>query len=320
MQRASGLLLLVLLFGGVAWCDSADPGAVRSLAGVRVAITIDDIPRHGDLAPGISREGVSRRIIKALKDNGVAGAYGFTNGTFQRKHPEQISILKEWLAGGYSLGNHTWHHSDLDKMSVSAYEADIAKQDRLLQSLASYSPLVRHRLMFRYPYLNEGNTLAKRNAIRAYLAERGYRIAEVTADYYDWAWTDAYSRCLDRDDNKSVSWLKTHVIEAANRHLHQSEDVAKLLFNRDIAQILLIHASVFNAITLQSILESWRAHGVQFISLDEALADPVYTLNPNLPYADGRNFLEQMALARNVNIDKFRDPTYTIERLAQVCN
>jgi peptidoglycan/xylan/chitin deacetylase (PgdA/CDA1 family) len=166
--------------------------------------------------------------------------------------------------------------------------------------------------------MDEGNTQAKRNAVRAYLATHGYRIAQVTIDYSDWAWTDAYTRCFGKHDNKTVQWLKDHIGDSADRHLDDSERNTRLLFKRDIPQILLIHIALFNTFTLDKILKDWRARGVQFISLDEALSDPVYAIDPRLTYEGGRTFLEQIAEARDVEIVE-EDPKYSTDRLNQIC-
>jgi len=261
----------------------------------------------------------ARALIAALKANGIGNAYGFTNGNFMEEHPEEIAIFKQWLSAGYPLGNHTYNHPNLNQISTRAYIANIAKQDRLLAALANFSPLTKKRRVFRYPYLDEGNTLKKRNAVRAYLAKNGYRIAEVTTDYYDWAWTDAYTRCLAQHDDKSVAWLKDHVIDSADRHLRGANELSQLLFKRRIPHILLVHDGSFDTVTLGAILKHWHAQGVQFVSLDEALADPVYQINPNLAYSDGRNFLEQIAESRGIDASSFDDSTYTIERVNEVC-
>ena len=296
-----------------------DSTAADQLSGpVKVAITVDDIPEHGDLPPGISREDVSRRLLKVFKENGIDKVYGFTNGTFMDDSPEEMGILKEWLIAGYPLGNHTYNHPNLNSVTTSSFLADIAKQDRLLRTLATFSPLIQKRHMFRYPFLDEGRTLAKRNAVRSYLASNGYRIAEVTIDYDDWAWTDAYARCVAKHDDKTVQWLKDHVGESADRSLRDSETNAKLLFKRQIPQILLIHIALFNNLTLDKILKDWRANGVQFVSLDEALSDPAYAINPNYVYEGGRGFLEQIAEARKISIAE-EDPAYSIEGLNKIC-
>jgi hypothetical protein len=47
---------------------------------MRVAVTVDDLPAHGDLLPGVSRMDLTRGVLKALKDNGLTQVYGFANG------------------------------------------------------------------------------------------------------------------------------------------------------------------------------------------------------------------------------------------------
>jgi len=42
---------------------------------------------------------------------------------------------------------------------------------------------------FRFPFLHEGDSYEKRNAVRQYLHERKYQLAPVTIDSNDWAWT-----------------------------------------------------------------------------------------------------------------------------------
>jgi peptidoglycan-N-acetylglucosamine deacetylase len=292
------------------------PHSTASLKGVKVAITVDDLPTHGDDFPGIDRDAISRDILRALADNNVKGAWGFTNKAWGAN---EVAIFKEWLSAGYPLGNHTYTHPDLNHVSVRAYTSNIARQDRLLASLANFSPLIAKRKVFRYPYLDEGSTLAKRNAVRRYLSSNGYRVAEVTVDYMDWAWTDAYSRCRDQKDEKSIEWLRAHVNEAADRSLIDSVGMAKKLFNRDIDQILLIHIGAFDALTLDGILREWRSKGVILIPLEEALADPVYQINPNLTYDGGLTFLEQVGEARKFDAEAFTETTYTMESLAKVC-
>ena len=309
--------LLVIVRAAAAGGDPLAPD--RPLGPTQVAITIDDIPDHGDLLPDMSRMAIAKGLIGILKSNGVDHAYGFTNGNFMDDHPEEIAIFKEWLTAGYPLGNHTYDHPNLNEITTRAYIADIAKQDRLLAMLAGFSPLIKQRRVFRYPYLDEGNTLKKRNAVRTYLARNGYRIAEVTTDYYDWAWTDAYTRCLSQHDDKSIAWLEGHVVDSADRHLRSANGVSELLFKRRIPHILLIHDGSFDVLTLDAILKQWRKEGVQFVSLDVALADPVYQINPNFAYSDGRNFLEMIADSRHVGIDALHDSLYTIERINAVC-
>lgn len=309
------LALTVLLAGGPCFAQST-PWSATSLSGVKVAITVDDLPTHGDPFPGIDRDAISRQILTALADNHAKGVYGFTN---QAWDASELAIFKEWLGAGYPLGNHTYSHANLNRVGASAFTGDIARQDRVLASLASFSPLIARRRIFRYPFLDEGDTLARRNDVRGYLFGKGYRVAEVTIDYLDWTWTDAYTRCRINNDQKSIQWLRTHVNEAADRYLSHSVEMARNLFHRDVDQILLIHIGAFDALTLDGILREWRSKGVQLISLEEALTDPIYRINPNLAYDGGLTFLEQIGEATKFDMRPFAETTYTIESLNKVC-
>ncbi len=91
------------------------------------------------------------------------------------------------------------------------------------------------------------------------------------------------------------------------------------MFHRDIAQILLVHDGVFDALMLDTILKDLRAKGVSLVTLDRALADPVYSVNPNRAFAIGLTFLEQTAEARNMSIDRFNDPLYSRDTLNDIC-
>jgi len=264
--------------------------------------------------------GIARDVIRALKENDNARVYGFANGRDIAAEPDLIDVLREWLRVGYPVGNHSYSHIDLNSVNAKAYIADIEKMDGLLQTLSPVSPLILQRRVYRYPYLDEGDTLEKRNAVRDYLFIHGYRIAEVSIDYYDWAWNAAYSRCIAQHDDKSIAWLKAKIVDAAERSLYASRAVAEEEFGRDISHILLVHVGAFDAMMLGTILKDFRARGVRFISLDDALADPVYKMNPNFAYKIGLTFPEQIAAARGLNIEKLEDTPYTLERLKGVCN
>jgi peptidoglycan/xylan/chitin deacetylase (PgdA/CDA1 family) len=314
---------VALTFNLIALLDYSAQAHAASWSEVRVAITVDDLPGYGAPKANVIGRGSSHAIMDALKKNG-APAYGFSIGT--QRTPEGDEILRHWVAAGYRLGNHTFNHPHLNAVTAEAFVASIERQDVSLENILGDSESIDTRRMFRYPYLDEGDTLEKRNDVRAYLAQKGYRVAQVTTNYDDWAWTSAYVRCLEREDTASIDWLKRHVADSANRHLLDSRALARRLFHRDIPQILLLHTGAFTALSLDSILKNWRAQGVKFIPLEQALADPAYGINPNIPDEcaactgdHGRPFLEQIALARGVEMKLLKDVTYTADRMGKVC-
>lgn len=159
----------MLLTSAFAFAGSGVPETKQPLGPAKIAITVDDIPEHGDLTQGFTRMDIARAVLKALKENDVKQAYGFMNGYFIHYDPTEIDIPEAWLHAGYPLGNHTYEHTDLDKVTAKAYIADIEKLNRLLQTLGPASPRIEHRYVFRHPYLREGDSLEKRDAVRNYL-------------------------------------------------------------------------------------------------------------------------------------------------------
>jgi peptidoglycan-N-acetylglucosamine deacetylase len=316
---ASLICTFILIWSSTSLCAEPPSKTAAPLARTELAITVDDIPENGDDLKTLSRYAIARGIIHALKANGVGGVFAFANGYGIDDTPAEIAILKEWLRAGNPLGNHTYDHLSLDQVEAPVFTANIAKLDALLDTLSPVSPLVAGRRVFRYPYLEEGNTLPKRDAVRKYLATNGYRIAEVTTDYNDWAWNAAYIRCLRSNDNKSIQWLKRQVLTNAEIVIKSTNELARKLFGRNAAQILLLHDCAFEAVMLNKTLARLRTDGVTFISLDEALRDPAYKINPNITTEGGRSFFMQIAESRALDTDPFVDNTYTVERLNAVC-
>ena len=321
-KPVTGLLVLIALgvaivgAGADAQDDPLAPG--KPIGSTRLAITVDDFPENGDLPFGVTRDQVARDLIAALRNNGALDPYGFANGGFLEWAPEEQSVLTLWLAANHPLGNHTYNHPSLSKAGVKRFIESIEKEDKFLAAIDTSSESIRRRRIFRYPFLDEGDTPEKRIAVRNYLFKNHYQIAEVTTDYSDWVWNRAYNRCLAAQDDKSVAWPIGHVGDSADRHLRGANAISEYLLKRRIPQILLIHINAFSALTIGGILKRWKDQGVSFVPLSEALSDPVYKMNPN--YAGvGLTFLEQIAEWRGLAVTRFEDSTYTFKRLNSVC-
>jgi peptidoglycan/xylan/chitin deacetylase (PgdA/CDA1 family) len=298
MLKVSRLLVgIVLLAALIIWLHSRH-SVVPHDHEIEVALTVDDLPGMGPLPAARSRAEIAQDIIQTLKATGVP-AYGFANGVQLDANPTLIGVLQQWGNAGFPIGNHTFSHANLVKIEARAYTADIERMDQRLAvlDLAGSSPSVRR--VFRYPYLAEGETLEKRNAVRDYLFANSYRIAEVTVDYDDWVWNSAYTRYLAQNDVAALEQLRKQASDSALRRLHESIRLSRMLFSRDIRHIMLIHMCVWEADELRGILERYRAAGVRFITLDRALKDPVYSSNPNCAYSGSQTFLQQWHRCRS---------------------
>ena len=278
MRSACALLLVACA------CASAPAPAPAASVEPRVAVTVDDLPRHGPEAPGQDRLALHRALLAALARHKVPRVYGFVNAG--RAQPGDRAALEAWVAAGHPLGNHTAHHPGLWKVGLDAYLADVEAGEPLLAELLGPGQEQVWKV-FRYPYLWQGTDVPSRLALRQALVERRYRIAEVTIDFDDWAYNAPYVRCLRRGDAASIEALESMFLGSAVAQLRWADDTLRRLAGRPVPHVLLLHAGAFDAHVLDRLLSEYEKAGVRWIPLDEALADPVYRASRIRPAPGG---------------------------------
>lgn len=270
---------------------------VPSTTPLRVAITVDDLPVHGPAFPGIDRQDIATRLLQSFAAHGVAPVVGFVNGKVTDEDPTTIAILQAWLRAGHLLGNHTYSHPSLHAMPVDAFVEDIARGEAILEQLGAWGAWK----SFRYPFLHEGESLEKRDAVRSWLAERGYTRAPVTVDGQDWAYNTAFARCAERRDAAALAYMKTMFVRGHVDALHRARTLARALVGHDVPHVLLLHIGAADAEAIDALLEAYETTGVQWISLEEALSDPFYAMETERPFPDGLTALDRMAEDRGVS-------------------
>jgi peptidoglycan-N-acetylglucosamine deacetylase len=277
-----------------------------------LAITMDDLPVHGALPEGETRQSVAERIVAAFGAAGVPEVYGFVNGAHVERDPELASVLATWTAAGYPLGNHTWSHPNLNQVSVQQFEAEIVHNEETLQRFGGGED----GRWLRYPYLAEGNDPAKRDSVRAALARRGYRIAAVTMDFSDWQWNDAYARCRAAGSPGALEELESAYLDTVRESVNRSRSLSHALHGRDVPYVLLTHISPFNARMLPRVLQLYLDEGFQFTTLAAAQSDPMYRADTDPTRPAGPTSLEARARERGLPIPPRTDPT---PMLTSVC-
>ena len=167
----------------------------------QIAFTWDDVPAHSVMPPGETRVAIAQKLISAMKDAHLPPVYGFVNGVAMEREPASEPVFKQWRDAGLLLGNHAWSHMNLNTAALADWEADVVKNEPLLEKYAGGSDW--HWL--RYPFLAEGDTPEKRTAAREFLAQRGYRIAAVTMSFGDYMWNEPYARCSAKSDTAAIA-------------------------------------------------------------------------------------------------------------------
>ena len=267
-------------------------------ANIKMAVTIDDLPATGKMPAHDSRISIAQSIITTLKSNHIPEVYGFINGKKTEKEKDNQEVLKLWVQAGYPLGNHSYSHQDISKSSIDGFKKEIDENEGLLSTVGG--KLNWH--FFRFPFLHEGDTLKKRNAIREYLKEKNYTIAQVTDDFEDWDWNDPYARCKDRGNLKAIEWLKSSYLDSAEKRLARDGKVSAAIWNRPINHILLLHIGAFDAVMLPALLKMYREKGVEFIPLSEAVTDSIYKQDPGMTMKSGDRFQYQFLRSKGMTL------------------
>lgn len=252
-----------------------------SASAQQIAFTWDDLPAHSALPPGETRVEIGHKLIAAMKAAHMPPVYGFVNGVAIEREPASAPMLKDWRDAGFFLGNHTWSHMNLNTRSLADWEADLLKNEPVLEKYAGNTDW--HWL--RYPFLAEGDTPQKRAESRKFLADHGYRIAAVTMSFGDYMWNEPYARCVAKNDTPAIKQLESSYLDAAAKDANYRRAMAKALFDHDIPYVLLMHVGAFDARMLPRLLKLYRSKGFSFITLKEAENDPFYAaaIDPSLP-------------------------------------
>lgn len=255
--------------------------AVVSAPAQQIAFTWDDLPAHSALPQGETRVEIGRKLVAAMQAEHMPPVYGFVNGVQLDREPSSAPMLADWRNAGLLLGNHTWSHMNLSTSSLADWEADLLKNEPVLQQSAAGTDW--HWL--RYPFLAEGDTPEKRAEARKFLAAHGYRIAAVTMSFGDYMWNEPYAHCVAKNDSAAIAQLDSSYLNAAAADADFRRAMAKALFGHDAPYVLLMHIGAFDARMLPQLLRLYRDKGFTFITLEEAEKDPFYAsdLDPLLP-------------------------------------
>jgi peptidoglycan/xylan/chitin deacetylase (PgdA/CDA1 family)/ketosteroid isomerase-like protein len=280
MRRTPSPALLLLLAATVLSRASLAAGAT----GRPMLISVDDLPvaggeLHTDPA---ERARITEGLLAVLAKHHVP-AVGLVIWGNVKTAADQ-AILRRWLAAGHELGNHSAHHLDLTKTDAAAYIADVeagrAGLAAFLQAekTAAGKNAVR---FFRYPFLDEGETAAKLDAVRAALARSGQRSLPVTIDDQDWSFEKPWVEARAKGDAKAMAAIGEEYQETLRAEVRDQEERGDHALGRTLPQILLLHANEVGAAQWDRLFTWLEARGDRFATVDEVLSDPVFAQDPH---------------------------------------
>ena len=262
----------------------------------RIALTFDDVPRQ----PGafFTPDERTERLIAALKEAKVEQAAFFVStGHLEREHGAGGEArIAAYVAAGHVIANHSHSHRHLNKSTAEEYLADIDRAEDWLKDRPGYRP------WFRFPYLDEGaDDKAKRDAVRAGLAERGLRNGYVTADGVDWNLEALTVEARKAGRELDMKALRRLYLQSQLSGIAYHDALARRTLGRSPAHVLLLHETDLAALYLVDLVAELRREGWTIITADEAFADPdLRNAMPDVPYSWG-TLTGSMAWQRDID-------------------
>ncbi len=176
-------------------------------------------------------------ILNALKKHNVSATF-FTVGTFVKSEPE---LIKRMVAEGHIVGNHTYTHPDMSKIStLETFSKELQDVETLYEQITG-TPMTKYYRPPQGKYSESNLAMAK---------ELGYHTFFWSLAYVDWY--------QDKQPTKEAAFKK--------------------LLNRiHPGSIVLLHnTSSTNAAILDELLTKWEEMGYHFKTLDQLITASTY--------------------------------------------
>ena len=292
MRRTLLLLFTSVFFSSFSYAQA--PKVDR-----QVAVTIDDLPSGmADKLPAADITALTAKLLGTLRDQKIP-VVGFVNEKKLYKPgqvDERIKALQIWVDYGFELGNHTYAHSSLNQVPLKEWEEDVIRGETVTSMLmAQHKMKLRY---FRHPYLDTGRDLQTRREAEAFLTQRGYRIAPITLDGWDWMFAGLYEDAKARNDAGLQQKIVKEYLSYHDSVFSYEEQQSMKLLGYEPRQILLLHASNLEADHIAELMDVLRKHGYRFVTLEDALGDPAYSLPDTYIGEEGTGMLDHWAITQ----------------------
>ena len=150
-----------------------------------IAFTFDDPTT--DAGANLTWQEINERMLGTLASNKLKSILFVCGKRVDSDSGRQL--IAAWDRAGHLISSHSYSHLNFNSstdddgsknVTLAVFEADALKNEPLIRSYQHFSR------MFRYPFFKEGDTVEKRDGMRAFLKQHGYRIGRATIDASDW--------------------------------------------------------------------------------------------------------------------------------------
>lgn len=277
-------------------------GGIRAFArnpATQFSITMDDFFWQNAIKQTAQERNAS--ILSTFSKHSIKAA-AFVVGRNVEKQ-EGKDIVAAWDKAGHLIGNHTYSHRDFNapEADVKTYSEDILRAEALLKDYP------RFRKYLRFPMLKEGETPAKRDAMREFMSQNGYRNGHVTIDNSDWAIDQRLTARLKKDPNADLKPYRDFYLEHMWARAEYYDSLARRVAGRPVKHTILVHFNLLNGLFLNDVIEMLKAKGWQPIDAEEAYTDSVFLAQPKVVPA-GESIIWSMAKEKGTIAKTLRYP------------
>ena len=279
-----------------------------------VAITVDDLPYEWydashKLEAADARQAAlgNQKILGALARH-KAPVTGFVNQLkVEQLGTEQgTAMLKAWTRGSFDLGNHLYGHEDANELSVQQIQEEIVRGEATIVPLMKAAG--KKPEFLRFPYNHTGDTKERHDAIAAFIAKRGYRLAPCTIDNTDWEFAWAYVKMLAKHDEAGMAKLRAAYLAYTSAEIDYYAALNKQVLGYEPPEIMLLHDNQLNALMMDDVLALFEKKGYRFVSLAEAESDAIYKQPDTHVTSNGPMWGYRWAKERGVKVDGKLEP------------
>jgi peptidoglycan/xylan/chitin deacetylase (PgdA/CDA1 family) len=239
----------------------------------KIAITIDDVPNTAMF----HKDNYHSRLLEVLDSLRIPVSIFINEGLITKTGDvtKNLELLEDWVKKAYvAIGNHTFSHLRYSEVGYGPFKKDIEDGDVITRPLAI--KFNKSLAYFRFPYNDLGIDSVQQVEIRNALNDLKYKIAPFTVESSDWMFNAVYEYYLTRADFKNARKIGELYVSKTVEYIHFFDSLSNAVYGRNTSQIYLCHDNRLNSDYLKEILGTLASEGYQFISMDEAIQDPVY--------------------------------------------
>lgn len=244
-----------------------------------VALTFDDPTTEN--SANLTWQEINKRILATMTKRRIKTALFVCGKRVQGNAGQEL--IAAWNAEGHLICNHSYSHLNFNQsakggsgVTLRQFEADALKNEALIRGSSHFTKL------FRYPFFKEGETEAKRDGMRAFLKEHGYRMGRATVDASDWAIDARLRKRAGATPAANLSAYRDYYLQHIWERAQYYDSLGQRLLGQPVRHTVLLHHSALNALYADDLVGMFLAHGWKVVDAEYAYRDPIYDRQPQI--------------------------------------